>query len=184
MTIPLSWDLFVLVFAALVVTYTLIIGKKESIKIILSTYLAIVSIQGIGNILDRFLGNGSFLVNVLGFSLDITLLSIAKLVLFIATMIILAVKAGFEIHYKKEHDMVVGVVFTVLFGIATSGLLVASLLTYAAGVPLLDPTLVSSAAIAPIVKQSVVMQTIIENQDVLFALPVVLLLTAGFMGNK
>jgi hypothetical protein len=36
MNLTLSWDLFIIVFFALVVTYSFIIGRKESMKIIVS----------------------------------------------------------------------------------------------------------------------------------------------------
>ena len=87
MNITLSWDLFVIVFFAMVVAYSFIIGKHESVKIIIATYIATVAVQGMGNILERLTGQSQQVLTILGLTVDSTLLAIVKLVIFVATII-------------------------------------------------------------------------------------------------
>jgi len=101
MQLTLSWDLFVIVFFAVVITYSFIIGKHESVKIIISTYIAIVAAQGMGNLIERLSTESQPLFSMVGLTLDIQLLATTKLILFILTIIFLAVRGGFEIDYQK-----------------------------------------------------------------------------------
>ncbi|MDD5750931.1 MAG: hypothetical protein PHS73_00225, partial [Candidatus Peribacteraceae bacterium] len=121
MDITLSWDLFVIVFFALVVTYSFIIGKHESVKIIIASYIAIVSVQGIGNLLARFSGEQEPMFQMLGITVDITLLATTKLVIFVAAIIFLAVRGGFEVEFRREPGGTLDMVLTGVFGFATAG---------------------------------------------------------------
>ncbi|HLD71277.1 MAG TPA: hypothetical protein VI873_01525 [Candidatus Peribacteraceae bacterium] len=184
MDITLTWDLFIIVFFAVIITYSFIIGRKEAIKIIIATYIAIVGVQGIGNVLQRVAGEASSLLTTLGLSLDLGILSIFKLVLFIIIIIALAIKAGITVTYDKEPGMPLNAVLTGLFGFSTAGLLLSTMLTYTAGMPLLDRNLPNVAALSPIIQQSQLMQFMILNQDLWFSLPALALLIAGIVGNR
>lgn len=178
--IQLSWDLFIIVFFALVVTYTFIIGKKESVKVILATYVAIVAVQGLGNVFQRIGAEaGMSSQSLFGVAAGLPVLSIVKLVLFIILMILLTIKAGFAVTYAKE-TVLVNVLITALCGVATAGLLLSTLLIYASGLPLLDASLPNLATLSPIILQSKLMQLMILNQDLLFAFPAIVLIGAGF----
>ena len=54
MEINLSWDLFVIVFFTVIIAYTFIIGRNQAVKIIISTYIAILAADGVGNIVERY----------------------------------------------------------------------------------------------------------------------------------
>ena len=58
------------------------------------------------------------------------------------------------------------------------------MLTYTAGVPLLDKNLPAVASLSPIIQQSQLMQLMILNQDLWFSLPALALLVAGIVGNR
>lgn len=184
MEISLTWDLFVIVFFALVITYSFIIGKHEAVKIIIATYIAIVAVQGLGNLLLRLTGESQPVLDVLGVRIDITLLSTTKLVLFIAVIIFIAIKSGLEIEYGKEPPGIINAIATGAFGVATGGLLLSTLLTYIAGVPILDANLAKAAAVSPIMAQSELMRMMIVYQDVWFALPALLLIVVGFISKE
>jgi hypothetical protein len=185
MNLTLSWDLFIIVFFAIVIAYTFIIGKKESVKIIISSYIAIVAVQGFGNILQRVTGSSvsGSLLGFFGLSPDLQILSMAKLVLFIAIVIFLAVRAGFDIAYGKNMNPVINVIITGLFGFTTAGLLLSTILTYIAGVPLLDMTLAKTVILSPVIQQSQIMQIMILNQDLWFSLPAIVLIGVGFLSR-
>ncbi len=181
--LTLSWDLFIIVFFAIVVTYTFIIGKKESVKVILATYIAIVAVQGLGNVLQRVSAEaGISLQTLFGYTPAIPALAIFKLVAFIVIMILLTIKAGFTVSYLKETTLV-NIIITSLCGIATAGLLLSTLLTYVSNLPLLDMSLPNLASLSPIIQQSWLMQLMIFNQDLWFSLPAFVLIGAGFANS-
>jgi len=183
MDLTLSWDLFVIVFFAVVITYSFIIGKHESVKIIIASYIAIVAVQGIGNLLAR-ISTDDPTFSMLGITVDITLLSTTKLVLFVAAVIFLAVRGGFEIEFKREPGGTVDLVLTGIFGCATAGLLLSTILTYVADVPILSKTIAETSTIASIVQGSKLMATMITYQDLWFAGPALLVLATGFIGRE
>ena len=184
MNITLTWDLFIIVFFAIVITYSFIIGRKESIKIIIATYITIVAVQGMGNVFQRVVGETASVLSVLGISIETELLSITKLVLFIVIIIALAIKAGVTVTYNHEPGLPLNMALTGIFGFTTAGLLLTTLLTYTAGVPLLDTNLPNVATLSPIIQQSPLMQLMILNQDLWFSLPALTLLVAGIVANR
>lgn len=184
MQITLTWDLFIIVFFAVIMTYSFIIGKKESVKVIIATYISVICVQGLGNLITRLSGpNGSLLESV-GYTIDMTILSSLKLVLLIAAIVILAIRAGFDVHYTHENSAAINGIITGLFGFATAGLLLSTLLTYIAGLPLLDVTIAQTQMLSPIMQQSQLMQIMVLYQDIWFVLPAFLLVGAGFLNNK
>lgn len=183
MEVTLTWDLLIIVCFSIIIAYSFIIGKHESVKIIISTYMAIVAIQGVGNILERLSGQSEPMLNVLGVSVDFTLLSTTKLLLFVTAIIFMTVRGGMEIEYTKETGGVLDTVLTGLFGLGTAGLLMTTLLTYVAGLPLLDKGLAESEVLKGIIEHSNLMQLLVINQDLWFALPALLLLGVGFLSS-
>jgi hypothetical protein len=183
MDLTLSWDLFVIVLFAVVITYSFIIGKHESVKIIIATYIATVVVQGIGNLLAR-ISTSDPMFSMLGITVDITLLSTTKLVLFVAAVIALAIRGGFEVEFKREPGGIADTVLTGIFGFATAGLLLSTLLTYVADVPILSRSIMESATIASLTKQSTLMTTMVTYQDLWFSGPALLILVTGFIGKE
>ncbi len=179
MNFTLTWDLFVLMFFALVVTYTFIIGKKESVKILLGSYVAIVSVQALGNVIIRF---WAFAAGFAGLSntIDPTVLTIFKLIIFITIVVILTIKSGYDVVYGGSMNVATTIGITILLGIATAGLMLSTLLTYVANTPLLDLALAKQTTMAVIIQQSQLMQIMIVQQDLWFFLPAAVLIGAGF----
>ncbi len=186
MNLTLSWDLFIVVFFALVITYSFIIGKKEAMKIILSSYIAIVAVQGIGNFTQRLLGFGETqsMLGSLGIPFDATMTSILKLVLFIVVIVFLAVKAGLHVQYGNSGSTVTNIAFTALSGFATAGLLLATLLTFIVGAPLMGMQVTATPGLDAILQQSMLMQIMIQNLDLWFVLPAAVLIGAGVASNQ
>lgn len=184
MNLTLSWDLFVIVFFAVVITYSFIIGKDESVKIIIATYIAIVAAQGLGNIVERLSGESQQIFTMVGLTFSIQLLAVIKLILFIATIIFLAVRGGFEINYSKDGTAAADILMTALFGFVTAGLMLSTILTFVADVPLLGKTMMQSPFIASITAGSRLMEAMIFYQDLWFTLPALILLVFGFMNSE
>lgn len=184
MTITPTWDLFIIVFFGLVITYSFIIGKHEAIKVIISTYIAILAVEGIGNIIERLSGDSLPMLNMVGLALDSTILTAVKLVLFVALIIFIAVRGGLEVGYTKDPGGFINVILTAVFGMATAGLLLITLFIFVADVQILDPNIENIESIAPLLQKSKLMQVMFLNQDLWFSLPALLLIAIGFLSNE
>jgi hypothetical protein len=184
MYVTLTWDLLVIVFFAIVVAYSFIVGKDESVKIVIAAYIASVAVQGIGNLLMKLSDTSQPLVGFFGYALDMDLISTAKIVLFVTLIIFLAIKGGFEMSYEKEMEGIWQTALTGLFGFSTAGLLLSTLVTYIAARPILDTQIATSPSLGPLLLQSRLVQMMVDYQDVWFALPAFLLLAVGVLGNR
>lgn len=182
MHVTLSWDLLIILFVALVVAYSFIVGKDASVKIIVATYIAVVAVQALGNV-ALLLFNASTAVSV-GLSLSPDVLAVAKLVLFAAAVVFMAVKGGIQVELGGGFGTVWDIVVAVALGFSTATLLLSSLVTYIAGKPILDVTLGSAESLGSILLSSPLVHAVIEYQHVWFALPAVILLVLGFLGSR
>lgn len=184
MTVTPTWDLFIVVFFGLVITYSFIIGKHEAVKIIISTYIAILAVEGIANIIERVTGDTTPLLNVMGLQVDTDVLTAVKLVVFIALIIFIAVRSGLEIDYSKDPGGPVNVLLTGIFGFATAGLLLISLFIFVTDVALLDPNIEKLETANALMQKSRLTQLMLLNQDLWFSLPALLLIAVGFISNE
>ncbi|MCA9370760.1 MAG: hypothetical protein KC680_02245 [Candidatus Peregrinibacteria bacterium] len=184
MTVTPTWDLFIVVFFGLVITYSFIIGKHEAVKIIISTYIAILAVEGIGNVIERVTGDSRPLLSVIGLNVDGDILTAVKLIVFVALIIFIAVRSGLEIDYSKDPGGPVNAVLTAVFGFATAGLLLISLFIFVADVNILDPSVEKMETISALLNKSKLMQVMILNQDLWFSLPALLLISVGIVSNE
>ena len=184
MDLTLSWDLFIAFFFAVVAAYSFIIGKHQTLKILIAVYIAILATQGIGNIFDKFSGESEpvfRILKVMGVTLNVSTLSLSKLVFFMIVIIAVALKGGFSVEYGKSHSSLVALSATALFGVSTAGLIIVALLTFVAGSPLLDPALGSKEILIPIMNSSRLVQAMVLNQDLWFSLPALILVGFGLV---
>ena len=184
MDLALTWDLLVIVFFAVICAYSFIVGKHESVKIIIATYISIIAIQGLGNLLAQGSMFASSYLQMLGFGLEPGTISIIKLVTFVGLIIFLAIRGGFDMEYAKDLGSLVDTLLVGAFGFSTAGLLMIALLTFVAGSPLLDPNLVLAAPLQPLLVNSQLVQILVQYQDVWFALPAILLIILGFVAHN
>ena len=183
MQLSLSWDLFIVVFFAIVMSYSFIIGKQKSMKIIVAAYISIIAVQGVGNVLQRAMTNSGMTFQSMGIPVDVTMIALAKIFLFALCVIIFVLRSGIDVSYDKDAGSVLSLVYTGLFGFSTAGLVVSTILTYAAGSGILDATFAAHGTIAPLGAGSTLMQLMILNQDLWYTLPAFLIVALGFLHN-
>ena len=183
LSLTLSWDLFIVVFFAVVMSYSFIIGKDQSMKVIIASYIAIIATQGIGNVLARLVGDGGQVFRSVGIPVDITMVSLAKIFVFAICIIIFVTRSGIEVTHEKDTGTILSIVYTGLFGFSTAGLIVSTILTYAGGTGILDSGIAATSVIAPLVTGSILMQLMVLNQDIWFTLPAFLIIAVGLIHN-
>ena len=171
-------------FFAMVIAYAFIIGKHDSVKLVIATYIATVAVQGLGNIFERLTGESHAMLTMLGMSVDTTILATTKLVFFAAVVIFIMIRSGINIEYGKEPGTMLSTVITAMFGFATAGLILSTLLTFVTGGVILDTALADSTSVSPIIQQSKLMQVLIFNQDLWYSLPAILILGVGLLSSE
>lgn len=178
--LTLTWDLVIIVFVAIVVAYSFIVGRAEAMKIIIAVYVASVAVQGIGGVIAWLFQGSSRMLDILGMEANVPALTITKLLLLVGGIIILTVRSGVSVEDEGPEGLV-GTLYTGVCGLATALLLLTVLLTYIADAPLLDLQLRFSPALAPLLAQSRLVEAIIGYQQLWFALPAGLLAASGFI---
>jgi hypothetical protein len=183
MNVTLTWDLFIIVFFAMVMAYSYLIGRHQAAKIIFASYIAIIAVQGLGNIAMRMFGQAEGVLQIMQIAVDSSLIIAAKMVLFIIAVILLALRSGMTVVYTKRDYGIVNAITTGIFGFVTAGLLISTLVTYLTESLLLDVTLAEAVNVSPIIQQSSLMQSMIIYQDLWFAMPALAILVAGFFAS-
>lgn len=182
MQVALSWDLLIILFIVLVVAYSFIVGKDASVKIIVATYISVVAVEALGNI--ALIVTNASTASMVGLSLPPDILAIGKLILFAFAVVFMAMKGGINIESGGSFGATWDIAVSTALGFSTSTLLLSSLVTYITGKPLLDRTLASAPALGGIELTSPLVGAIVDYQHIWFALPAVLLLVIGFVGNR
>lgn len=182
--LTLTWDLFIVVFFAVVMSYCFLIGKDRTTKLIVGSYIAIIATLGIGDLLVRLIGNGEIVFQTVGIPLDITLLSLSKIFVFAVCILIFASKSGIELTHGKDTGTILTILYTALFGFSLSGLILSTVLTYILGSSILGGTVIGSTVLTPLIESSPLLQLFTVNQDLWFTFPAFLIIAVGLMHRE
>lgn len=181
MNINLSWDLFVIVFFTIIIAYSFIIGRNQTLKIIISTYIAILTADGIGNIVSRYI---SPKVITLFFpnSDFITAAIIIKILIFVFVIVILAMKGEFQVHLHEERSRILSMSINGLFGILSAGLVVSTVLFYTSGGSFLQLSgAITNEAILSLKRDSVLVRNLIDYYNLWFSFPAIAFAISSFL---
>ncbi len=148
--------------------------------IILGTYIASITVEGLRHLLAQILESSGVTMASMGIPLDATMIALAKIILFALCIIIFMIKSGIFVSYDKEAGSILTLVYTGLFGFAAAGLIVSTILSYAAGSGILDAGLIANASPA----SSTLMQLMIVYQELWFALPALLIIILAFLHKE
>lgn len=178
--IRLSWDLFVLVFFGVVIAYSFIIGRNQTIKIIIATYMAMLTADGLGNLFETYiLPTAPTLQGEPGAQALVLL----KIFVFVLTIVLIAVRGGFQVDLAPEGSIVTRILANLSFGILNAGLMVSTLLVYLTGGSFVTGTVHSSLQ-TNLYAQSQFIQTIVDHYDVWFALPALAIVFMSFFQSQ
>lgn len=187
--LKLSWDLFVVVVFMVIIAYSFIIGKENTIKVIIGSYIAILTADGLGNLLRQYAASNTqamAFIKMFGFGNENKTMIFAKVFVFVCAIVIIAIKGEFEIRKTaRHHNAVINMIMTLIFGFLSAGLIVSTLLIYVSGasfvqgnINMINNTLASAYAESQMVKM------MIDNYNVWFAMPAVAFLVASLFNKK
>ncbi|PIQ78583.1 hypothetical protein COV82_00255 [Candidatus Peregrinibacteria bacterium CG11_big_fil_rev_8_21_14_0_20_46_8] len=185
--LKLSWDLFIVVVFGFIMAYSFIIGRNSTLKVIIGSYIAILTADGLGNLFKEYLLSSSQFVSFLKFfglgSEDKTMIFV-KVIIFIVAIVILSIKGGFEI--KGRHNGgVIGLIMSGIFGFLSAGLVISTLLIYVSGASFVsgDISIVNNT-LAAAYTESQMIRLMIDNYNFWFAMPALAFLLASLFNES
>jgi|SRR3989338_5809750 len=184
-----TWDLFILIFAVIIIAYSFIIGRDRTIKIIISSYIAILAADGIGNLAYTHLLGPGATFPIMSISLENEYLALIKVVGFIATIVLMTLHGSFEADINDGNSHLVSLAVTMFYGIMSAALIVSAILVYVSGGSFVtafmkEVSVLPSELAKSIYNQSQLAKMMIDNSALLFSLPAVAFVVSSFTVHK
>ncbi|MBI5421710.1 hypothetical protein HZA44_01080 [Candidatus Peregrinibacteria bacterium] len=185
MEINLTWDLFVIVFFTVIIAYTFIIGRNQSVKIIISAYIAILTADSIGNLLERYFMGDKPIIRLWETPTGSSSLIILKIVIFILTIVLITTRGKFQINMASSNSTMMRLAQSMAYGVLSAGLITSTVFIYASGASLIqESNLIMNDAVLTIYKQSQLVRLMMNNYNVWFSLPAIAFVVSSFFGNN
>ena len=184
MEINLSWDLFVIVFFAVIIAYSFIIGRNQTLKIIISTYIAILTADGVGNLVKHYFLGKEEIASKIAETPEAGLV-IIKIIIFVATIVLIATRGRFQINMDKSGGSMMNIILNLTYGILSAGLITSTILIYTSGASLVQDAgpLINEAVLA-MYHDSTMVQTMVNNYNIWFSLPAITFVISSFLGEE
>jgi hypothetical protein len=176
-----TWDLFIIVFFAIILAYSFIVGRNATLKIIIASYIAILTADSFGNLFDHFLLSEAKLVD-LGVSFGSESLIILKILTFVLVILLVTVRGSFFVAMDREKSLLLNIVTTGAFGFLSAGLIISTILVYISGGVFVGD--ITSAVGVDITTDSLLAVMMTANYDAWFSLPAVAFVVMSFVGGE
>ncbi|MDP2642394.1 hypothetical protein COY05_01685 [Candidatus Peregrinibacteria bacterium CG_4_10_14_0_2_um_filter_38_24] len=189
MTIVLSWDLFVLVFFVVIVAYSFIVGRDSTLKIILGTYVSMIAADAGGTVFSQYFGGSVMFMKLLKLAAvgnEQEAMVLVKVVIFIAFVIIFAVKGAFEVDTVDDRSAAVRFVLSILYAIMSAGLIISAILVFVSGISFIgagEPK-TTITALWDVYNESSLIRSIVNNSALWFSLPALAFLVHSLYTKK
>jgi len=185
MQINLSWDLFVIVFFAIIIAYSFIIGRNQTLKIIIASYIAILTADGIGNLVKKYLIGATPVEQIDTIAGSDGGLIMIKIFIFVATIVLVATRGRFDINMDHAGSSTMNIILNLTYGILSAGLITSTILIYTSGSSLVaDTGAMMSTAVSEMYSSSIMVQTMINNYNIWFSLPAITFVVSSFLGEE
>lgn len=185
MELNLTWDLFILVFFLIIVAYSVMIGKDQTIKVILSSYIAILTSDALGNLAQRVITGSSAVNQVVNIPSESKLIILLKIAIFVFLTVALTTRGAFEVVVSEEKSAPMRLMMLVSYGVLSAGLIVSTILVYVSGASLISATsFFSNNSLQEIASSSRLVQLMTNNYAVWFALPAVAFVVSSLFGRE
>ncbi len=190
MDITLSWDLFVIVFFVVILAYSLIIGRDNTLKVIVGTYVSMIAADAGGTLFAKSLSGSELFMKILKLAAvgsEQEAMVFVKVIIFVTLVILFAVRGAFEVDTSDDRSVIVRTILSVVYAILSAGLIISAILVFVSGVSLLggggsDQTTVT--ALWDVYNQSQMIRMIVDNSNVWFSLPALAFLIHSFYSHK
>jgi len=182
MQLALTWDLMVIIFFVVIMSYSYIVGQNGTIKIILSSYIAMLAANGLGNLLIKYIHISQPLIKVFDSTADSNSV-VFKIFTFIVFTLILVLKGGFVIDMGRQNSFIVRLMSVTIFGFLSAGLIMSTVLVIIAGTSvdgLMGGTL---HEVVNIPTQTLFVRSLIDYYNFWFAAPAIAFVVMSVMNS-
>lgn len=189
MDIRLSWDLFILVFLVIIISYSLIIGRDSTLKVIIGSYIAAIAADASGNIFGEYFAGSTFFMNILkmaSVSSEYEAIILVKVLVFVTMVILFAVKGAFEVETSSDSSKIVQLVLSFIYSLMSAGLILSVVLAFVSGISLVGAGELTStqSMLGDLVERSRMIGFIVNNIYMLFAIPALTFLLHSLYSGK
>jgi len=187
MNLTLSWDLFILVFFAVVVAYSFIIGRNATLKVITASYVAILCSDGLGNMFAKYLASSEPFLKLLKlFSIGNSDQATAffKVLILIILIVFIAVRGLFNYDAMDDRPMTLRLAILLILGVLSAGLMMSTMLIFVAGQSLVSSVFMPNNILADIYHQSRLVRIMLDYSNMWFFLPGLSIVVISFFNKK
>ncbi len=189
MEINLSWDLFVVVFFVIIMAYSFIIGRNNTLKVILGTYVAALAADACGNIFGKYFAGSEIFMKILKVATvttDQEAIVFVKVLVFVTLVILFAVRGAYEVRTSEDSSSIIRMILTVIYAIFSAGLIISTILVFVSGISFLGAGSAEnvSTAIWPIYNKSELIRAMVTHSYLWFAAPAAAFLLQSLRTKK
>ena len=186
MDLKFSWDLFILVFFVIISSYSLIIGKNNTIKVLLGSYVALVAADAIGGLVSHyFMGTQMFVAVAREAQMpgDEEAVIFLKVLVFVLMVILFAVRGAFVVDTHRGNS-VASFMLHLVYSVLSAGLIISTILVLISGVSVIGGGGTVSEALTSLTDQSFLVKNMVYYHKVWFAAPALVFLLHSFVGDR
>jgi len=179
MEVALTWNLVILAVAVMLFMYSFIIGQDQTIKLILSIYIAILTSDGIASLLERFVFDPSPGWQAILYGREDEFFMWLRISLLIICAAVFVVKSGFHVTMGQHEKFSTRMSIHCLFAILSAILFLSTILIYMSGNSFVEGMSTSVRSLA-IYDQSLIAQILIDYYQIWFTIPAMAFLVTSF----
>ncbi|MBU1151594.1 hypothetical protein KJ632_02065, partial [Patescibacteria group bacterium] len=166
-----------------------IIGRDNTLKVILATYISAIAADSFGNLIgSSFQGSPMFLrvLESASFGNEQEAIVFLKVVLFVGFVIIFAVRGAFEVHTSEDRSSIARIVMSVIYAVMSAGLIISVILVFVSGVPFIGGGAeeTTTTALWSLSNQSNLIKMILEHTYIWFSVPALAFLVHSVHSTK
>lgn len=188
MNLQLSWDLFILVVFTVIIAYSFIIGKNQTIKVIIATYIAILAADSLANVMQKLLLTSPTVTKfsaVAGINDPVQVLLLLKICVFIGAILLITVRGRFSVDIPDDPILAVRVITLFIFGFLNAALIVSTIIVYISGGSLVEGSIdLTNGTIRLLYEGSPMVRAMINYYNFWFALPAVSFVVGSILGRN
>ncbi len=182
MEIALTWNLVLLSVLTMLFAYNFLLGQNATIKLIISTYIAILTADGVAKILKDFLFDPAPGIQELAAGHENEIFTGIRLVLFLVAIVIFVTKGAFYVAVEKHEHWALQTLIHAIFAALSAILFLATILIYLSGNSFVEG--MTLAAEVQIHKDSLLAKILIDYYQFWFSLPAIAFLITSFGFRK
>ena len=179
MDFSLSWDLVLIGIFCILFAYNFLLGQNGTLKLILSIYIAILTADGLTQILQDFVILPSPNLSELIIEHEIGFYTFLRLLLFIIAIITFVVHGKFHIKIEPHDHPVVRLIIHALFSAMAVILFLSTILLYLSGKSFI--TGITEVHKITMYSESQLTRMLIDYYQIWFTLPAMTFLVSSFI---